>query len=139
MRTLAITAFIVTFAACSEAPEELALDEQSLPLVAAPGSAEPYLASAPDGRVVMSWLEPLDGGTALRYAVLEDGAWSAAITVAQGDDWFVNWADFPSLALAPDGTLAAHWLAKVGDDPYAYGVRRQARRARERLAQTIPG
>ncbi|UCF67411.1 MAG: exo-alpha-sialidase, partial [Acidobacteriota bacterium] len=39
------------------------------------------------------------------------------------DDWFVNWADFPSMAALGDGTLAAHWLEKTGSSAYAYAVR----------------
>jgi len=35
----------------------------------------------------------------------------------------VNWADFPSLAALPDGTLFAHWLAKSGPGTFAYDVR----------------
>lgn len=42
--------------------------------------------------------------------------------VAEGDDWFVNWADFPQLAVTSDGG-ALTWLEKVGEGTYAYGVR----------------
>jgi len=48
--------------------------------------------------------------------------WSAAELVAQGDDWFVNWADFPSVVKRGDN-FVAHWLQKNGSDTYAYGVR----------------
>jgi hypothetical protein len=44
------------------------------------------------------------------------------VTVASGADFFANWADFPSVAQAPDGSLVAHWLAKTGSDTYAYGI-----------------
>ncbi|MCA1629208.1 MAG: glycoside hydrolase [Acidobacteria bacterium] len=50
------------------------------------------------------------------------GAWSAARTVAEGDNWFVNWADFPSVIATSDGGLAAHWLVKSGPGTYAYDV-----------------
>ncbi|RMG46335.1 MAG: exo-alpha-sialidase [Acidobacteria bacterium] len=49
-------------------------------------------------------------------------AWSAPRTIAEGEDWFVNWADFPSLAVGEDGRLIAHWLVRTGGQPYAYGV-----------------
>jgi len=42
--------------------------------------------------------------------------------LAEGDDWFVNWADFPQLAVTPRGP-ALTWLEKVGEGTYAYGVR----------------
>jgi hypothetical protein len=42
--------------------------------------------------------------------------------VAEGGDWFVNWADFPVVMALEDGTLFAHFLAKSGPDTYAYGI-----------------
>jgi hypothetical protein len=48
--------------------------------------------------------------------------------VAAGKDWFVNWADFPSVGALPDGTLFAHWLAKGGPGTYSYDVRVSASR-----------
>jgi hypothetical protein len=43
--------------------------------------------------------------------------------VASGDDWFVNWADVPSVLRLDAGTLVAHWLQKRGAATYAYDVR----------------
>ena len=60
---------------------------------------------------------------ALRLSRLVDGEWAAPSTVASGPDWFVNWADFPSLASFVDGTLAANWRVKNGgSDFYAYDI-----------------
>ena len=79
--------------------------------------------SGTDGKLWLSWVEPgPDGGHVLRYAALEDGAWSTPVTVAAGADWFINWADFPSVVPLPDGAAAAHWLVRSGDAPYAYDV-----------------
>jgi hypothetical protein len=44
-------------------------------------------------------------------------------TVASGRDWFVNWADVPSVLRLGDGSLYGHWLQKSGPDTYAYDVR----------------
>ena len=72
----------------------------------------------------LSWLEPQpDSEHALRFAILEDGAWSEARTIETRSDFFVNWADFPSLVELPDGRLAVHWLQKNGDGKYSYDVR----------------
>ncbi len=91
---------------------------------AAQGSGEPNLARDRDGRVYLSWLEPAgDSAHALRFATLQDGAWSAPRTIAQRSDFFVNWADFPSLVPLSGRTLAAHWLQRSGSARYAYDVR----------------
>ena len=94
-----------------------------LPSPTAPGSAEPNLTVAPDGRVYLSWLEPSETGHALRFAILSGTTWSAPRTIRAGTDFFVNWADFPSLKVLGRDQLAAHWLQRTGSSTYAYGVR----------------
>lgn len=90
---------------------------------AAPGSAEPNLTAAPDGRVYMTWIEPADSASALRFAVLTGRQWTAPRTIRAGRDFFINWADFPSIQVLGGGRLAAHWLQRNGTGTYAYGVR----------------
>ena len=86
-------------------------------------SREPELTATPDGRIVLSWVEKLDEKRyALRAAVRDRAGWSQAVTVAEGNNWFVNWADFPSVIALNDGSLAAHWLVKSGPGTYAYNV-----------------
>ena len=69
-----------------------------------------------DGQLYLSWVEKRsDGAHTLRFASLEEAGWSAARTIATGHNWFVNWADFPSLAVSQDGRLAAHWLERNGE------------------------
>lgn len=96
---------------------------RELPSPAGIGSGQPNLAVGPDGRVYLSWLERLgEGHFALRFAVKETDGWSAPRSIAEGSNWFVNWADFPSMIALPDGSLAAHWLVKNGPGTYAYDV-----------------
>lgn len=90
---------------------------------AGPGSGEPNLAVGPTGKVYMSWLEPLDSGYALRLSTLSRGKWSAPTTIRSGRDFYVNWADFPSIEVLDDRHLAVHWLQRTGKSTYAYGIR----------------
>ncbi len=126
MRTLPIVGLALLVAACA-APEASPPDLHvtSLPSPTGAGAAEPNLFTAADGRVVLSWLEPVAGRThALRLSIRgSDGAWSAPREVTRRDDLFVNWADFPSVVLLPDGRLLAHWLQRNGSATYAYEVR----------------
>lgn len=86
-------------------------------------SREPELNATPDGRIIMSWVEKIgEKRYALRTSTRDANGWSKAMTVAQGDNWFVNWADFPSVIALKDGSLAAHWLVKSGKGTYAYNV-----------------
>lgn len=95
------------------------LDEIETPTAA--GAEAPSLAIMPDGRVLMSWIEtegPVHA--AVRTAILDGSDWSQPITVVEGDDLFINYADFPSVAALPDGTLAISWSRMNGDSFYAY-------------------
>lgn len=89
---------------------------------AAAGSGEPNLLSGSDGKLYLSWIEPDGAGHALRFSTWEGADWSVPRTIAAGDNWFVNWADFPSMAALADGTLAAHWLVRSAAETYAYDV-----------------
>jgi len=91
---------------------------------AAPDSGESNLSAGPDGRVYLTWIESSKETSALKFSVLGDNqTWSAASTVAEGKNWFVNTADIPSMIALPDGTLAAHWLADAKPGTEAYNVR----------------
>lgn len=96
---------------------------RELPSPAGQGSGQPNLAVSPNGRVYLSWIERLgEGRVSLRFSKLEKEKWSAPQTIAEGSNWFVNWADFPSMIVLPDGSLAAHWLAKSGPGTFEYDV-----------------
>ena len=86
-------------------------------------SREPEMNATADGRIMMSWVEKI-GPTryALRVAMRDANGWSETRTVSEGDNWFINWADFPSVIALRDGSLAAHWLVKSGSSTYAYDV-----------------
>jgi len=99
-------------------------DIQQLESPAGPGGAESNLAVGPDGRVYLSWMEPApDSAMALRFSTFDGTRWSAPKTIRSGRDFFVNWADFPSLAVQSNGRIAAHWLQRFGSASYAYDVR----------------
>ena len=86
-------------------------------------SREPELTPTKDGSVILSWVERLDDKRyALKASAIGSSGSTGVFTVAEGNNWFVNWADFPSVIALNDGTLAAHWLVKSGAGTYAYDV-----------------
>jgi len=95
---------------------------QRLDSPAAEVSAQPQLTVSPRG-VLLSWIERVGARASLKFAERTPTGWSEPRTVASGEDWFVNWADVPSVLRLDDGTLAAHWLQMSGKDTYAYDVR----------------
>jgi hypothetical protein len=74
-------------------------------------------------RATLSWIERNGRTATLKFSERDGAGWSEPRTVASGDDWFVNWADVPSVVRLGDGSLAAHWLQRSGPGTYAYDVR----------------
>lgn len=96
-------------------------------LPAGAGSAQPDLVVAPDGALLLSWIEPTgEGRHRLRLSrtssVEEGDAWDAPLTIAEGGDWFLNWADTPHVHALRDGSLWAHWLRSTGPGRMDYGI-----------------
>lgn len=89
------------------------------------GSGMAFLTTDAKGVAYLSWIDPLPSREhALRYAQWTGSGWSAPSTIASGPKWFVNWADFPALAVLPDGSMMAHWLTRSeGAGSHGYGVR----------------
>jgi hypothetical protein len=76
--------------------------------------------------VVHTWLEKVDAGESgaehrLLFSRLAD-TWTEPVVIAEGDDFFANWADLPGVVAAADGSLTAHWLAKTDEETYAYSI-----------------
>jgi hypothetical protein len=130
MRSLTLLA--VTFVLVAGAPgrwtttrasqDAFAIAPQALASPATGSSAQPQLSVSSRG-VLLSWIERAGDLATLKFAERTATGWTDARIVASGRDWFVNWADVPSVMRLPSGTLVAHWLQKSGADTYAYDVR----------------
>ena len=94
------------------------------PLPAVTNSAQPNLSQAPNGDLVLSWLERVpSGGHRLKTSTYStQSKWSPPTMIAEGKNFFVNWADFPATQFLADGSLWAHNLEKNGVGTYAYDV-----------------
>ena len=117
----ALAALLAT--ACSEAPlGPLSVTELETP--AGEFSGPSHLAVAADGTVILNWLESTTGeAMALKYTTLAPGndTWVAPKTLAESENWFINWADFPSVVPISGSLWAAHWLV-YRDDYDGYDI-----------------
>lgn len=112
------------------------LEVQPLPLPNTGPAAQPHLAvDAGRARLVLSWQARVDDGC----AALRAAEWNPASKrfapvreIASGCDWFVNWADIPSLLVTDNGDWLAHWLQRSGAGTYAYDIRLSRSRDRGR-------
>lgn len=119
---LATALALSAFGTAGIAEESLFSSAQELEVPAGPGAREPVLTAMPDGRMLLSWTEPVGQGFAVRVAMGNADGWSEPRTVVESPNLFVNWADFQSAIPLPGGTLAAHWLKTSGSYSYAYDV-----------------
>lgn len=105
------------------APATMRTGLQSWTLPAGPGAAQPDLALAPDGRLLLSWLDVQEGRrTRFQFAQFGATNWDVTRTIAIGNSFFANWADTPHILATPNGALWVQWLQKSGAAPYAYDV-----------------
>jgi hypothetical protein len=102
-----------------EAPQQLVLANP-----AGKGSRLPRLVPMPDKTsTLMSWVEPTGNGHALKFAILQGERWVRQGVASQGENWFINWADYPSVVPVSDTFWVAHWLSRrQGGKRFDYDV-----------------
>lgn len=109
------------FYACNTEPVETV---RHLAVPTGLSSSEPNLHKTSDGEIYLSWIEnDKDTISHLKFSKLNNSEWTEPKTIAKGRDWFVNWADFPSINSFGKSNLAAHYLEKSAADTYAYDVK----------------
>jgi hypothetical protein len=74
--------------------------------------------------VYLSWVKQntQKKTSTLFYAQLNGQTWQAPVQVAQGNNWFNNWADFPSVVIQ-DNNVTGHFLQKSASGTYDYDVK----------------
>jgi hypothetical protein len=70
----------------------------------------------------ISWVEKKDSLSSLQFSVLKNDIWSSSEEIITGNDWFVNWADFPAIA-ENNGNILTNFLQKSADGTYTYDVK----------------
>ncbi|RNC85345.1 MAG: hypothetical protein ED557_00805 [Balneola sp.] len=85
-------------------------------------SSLPRLFTDNTGLVYLSWVEQIEDSATLFYSTFDGEIWSEPDIISASSDWFVNWADFPSVIGQNGSALASHWLAKTPGGTYSYNV-----------------
>jgi hypothetical protein len=132
-KLLALLVIIFCTASCNNSSmkteattNDSAGQETSIKLLASPAdtaSAEPYLITDKNGLVYLSWVEKEKQGNFLKFSTLKNEQWSQPQLISSGDDWFVNWADYPVVAMDGGNNLIAHFLEKSEKGKYTYDVK----------------
>jgi hypothetical protein len=128
MRKLSAALFITGFLiACGADPADKPADITRTPLaIESPAdstSAGPYLFTDKNGIVYLSWIAKEGQNSTLKYSSLQNEKWSEPAVIATGNDWFVNWADYPVIATDGGNNMISHFLQKSEKGTYTYDVK----------------
>ena len=126
MRTTIICLLLLVLVSCKteskkNIPETLPEKVQTFKNPVEGNSSLPRLFSN-DDKLFLSWVEKKDTLTTLNLSVFENGSWKASEEIISGSDWFVNWADFPSIAEV-NGNILTSFLQKSASGTYTYDVK----------------
>jgi hypothetical protein len=108
---------ILTLISCTT--KEIFIED--IPLSYHNNNAQPNLVSY-NGTLSLSWISSeQDNNASLHFSQLKNGKWIEPQKIADGSDWFVNWADFPAHAINEDLILTSY-LKKSDSGTYTYDV-----------------
>ena len=129
MKNLVTTlSFVVALASCSTNRTESVSAGEDLRIVmltspVADSSAEPYLFTNKNGIVYLSWIQKKGKESTLQFSTLVNDQWSDPVVVSSGNNWFVNWADYPVISSNGNGNMLAHFLQKSDTAKFTYDIK----------------
>ncbi|MBI2185819.1 MAG: exo-alpha-sialidase [Acidobacteria bacterium] len=117
---LLAVALVAVTASCGRTtnPAEWTMTLQRVMSPAGASSSEPQIIASDRG-LVLSWVERVGTTSSLKFAERTGSGWSTPMTAASGDDWFLSYADVPSVMQLGNDTLVAQWLKTT--DPRTEG------------------
>lgn len=120
IKAVAVLCIAICLASCSQR-SAAELTPVLLDSPASIDSAQPSLVSEGD-TLHMIWTEELDSGEySLVFSSMSEGSWSVKKEIDRGRDWFVNWADFPTIAKSSN-SMIAHHLKKSDTATFSYDI-----------------
>ena len=114
---------LYSLGSCNQPQKEKKVTVTSISSPVADSCAEPYLFTDKNGIVYLSWIEKINKESSLKFATLTDDKWTTAQTIAAGNNWFVNWADYPVIISGGNQHLISHYLEKSGPATFSYDIK----------------
>ena len=117
MKKFIITFTLLTIISCTK--NEVIVED--IPFLYGDNNAQPNLVSS-NGTLSLSWISSKNENKAsLHFSQFKKGKWITPQKIANGSDWFVNWADFPAHAINED-LIITSYLKKSASGTYTYDV-----------------
>ena len=95
---------------------------EHLPSPASSNSSLSRVVANESGEIYLSWVSQDTEQATLAFSRLASEGWDTPKVISQGNNWFVNWADFPALSVDASG-MVAHWLQISAQGTYDYDIR----------------
>lgn len=111
---------------CNNKDEKIASPLVQMKQMSSPASdscAEPFLFTDKNDIVYLSWIEKKGIQSTLYFSTLSGEQWSEPKKMASGNNWFVNWADYPVISTDGNKNLLAHFLEKSDTAKFTYDVK----------------
>ena len=121
-KALTVLLFLVLTFSCETAEkEDISTKVNYIKSPSLENCVQPFLFSN-NKELFMSWTHKInDSITSLNYSKLINNKWSNPIEIIKGKDWFVNWADFSTIA-ENNGNVLSHFLPKSEDGTFTYDI-----------------
>jgi len=117
VKKLIITFTLLALISCQDKDDFI----KDIPFLYGNNNAQPNLVSS-NGSLSLSWISLSNENNAtLNFSQFKKGKWIKPKTIANGSDWFVNWADFPAHAINED-LIITSYLKKSASGTYTYDV-----------------
>ena len=85
-------------------------------------SSLPHLSTGPDNTALISWIEQKDSLAIFYTSTATANGWTEPVKIDSSSEWFINWADYPSVTTGSGNTSAAHVLQYSGAGTYNYDI-----------------
>ena len=83
-------------------------------------NAQPYM-SSDNSSTSLSWISSNNDKATLNFSHYIDNQWTDPMVLSSGNNWFVNWADFPAHAINGNLILSSY-LKKSDSGTYNYDI-----------------
>ena len=125
-RLLVVFIVSVGFITCTNNKESKPSISTEVKMIASPASdscALPSLFTDKNGLVYLSWVEKKGKESTLKFSTLTNDQWSEPAIISSGNNWFVNWADYPVIASDGNNNMLSHFLERSDTGKYTYDVK----------------
>ncbi|SJN47455.1 BNR repeat [Sphingobacterium sp. JB170] len=115
---------VLLLTSCSDSEVKNSVHESPAEFMTIPNVTLPNLRAVGE-KLYMSWVDTVSNKreAQLKIAEISDNVLQPPLTLASSDEWFVNWADYPTIAVNGDYILA-HFLQNVeADHRMAYDIK----------------